>query len=568
MRKFRPNSNSKAGSVRVKPTAGGDHGANRVRRHIFRIGAQPENVDMSRAGDNILFLAPKLSIKDCRARCNELKQAAYERKCAEALEEAARTGEEPVMPPPWRKLRSSSSATMQGIVTFGRDLNDKVNEILDDPDRRDVFLGDLTKMLGEHFDVEITAVAVHRDEQQPHIHFEMLTIANNGKAVKTNTTKEWLRVLQDKLHDVLQHYIPEAERGNSRIDMYDPQYRTPLELREETQADVEQLQAERSRWLVMVDDQKSEFAQVEAEVNKKREQLASAEAKLAKAQADETSTSDNVTKLQKRVETYEARLVKAEAELETKTEAFAGLLKLVSEDRLRVFKNPDPNFKNEFLPMDTEAGVAGREYMQVIGAALTDAQSEVLMTLTQTNIKNKQELERAKEAEAKAKKAEAAAKEREAEAERAKDAARRAETEAKRKSLAADAHEFDLNRREGILRIKEASIAAREKAVAAAEKMIDVMKRGFKAIASGLLGADNSKNDFTKGPKGTMQEALAEANPMRSEIAEVSEDIDVQPYWDILSEADDVLNGAGGTAPDPKKDPEPEPPSGGPSMGM
>ena len=556
MPRRRPNSNPKAGSARIQSISGGDRGAGRIRRHYFRIGDQPENVDMSRVGDNILFLPPERSIKDCRARCNELKLAAYERKCAEAIEAAAQTGEEPVMPPPYRKLRSNASPTMQAIVTFGADLNDSVNAILDDPAQRDAFLGDLTRMLGEHFDTEITAGIVHRDEEQPHIHFEMLTIANNGEAVTSNCNREWLVVLQDKLHDVLQHYIPEAERGASKIDMYDPDYRSPQELREETQAEAE-------RWLVMVDDQKSEFAQVSAEVNKKRDQLASAEAKLAKAQADETSTSDNVTKLQKRVETYEARLVKAEAELEVKNEAFASLLKFVSEDRLRVFEHTDPKYKNWFDPMDDEARAEVRECLETLGLALTDAQSDALMTLTQTNIRNKQELDRAKEREAKAKKAEA---------------------EAERKSAAADEREVQLdqregqlNKREGALRIreaalsaKEAALAVREKAVAAAEKMVDVMKRGFKAIASGLLGADNNVNDFTKGPKGTMKEALAEANPMRAEIAQASADIDVQPYWDILSEADDVINGAGGAAPDPKKDPEPEPEpaSGGPSMGM
>ena len=596
MTKIRPNSNSKAGSARYATIKGGNKGAGSIRKHYYRIGDQPENVDASRIDENILFIEPTMTIPECRNRCNELKRQRHERSQSAKSYDLTELSKPK---PKWRALRNDVSPTGQVIVTFGSELNDQVNAILDGPQCNE-FLGDLTKMVEEHFDTEITGGIVHRDEEQPHIHFEVLSIANNGLAITKISDRQHMRDFQTRVFEVLQKYVPDVERGNSKIDMRGPDYRSPQELREETLRDVAAIEAQ--------------IADLNKKLEKANKRNEKAQDKLLRAQIDESATAANVDRLQKRADDYQARADKLKdeieerkAEIEKRENAVADQEGEIAERQNAVADQEADIEQRTKAAADLEADLNNRktkleydETFQTVRKEGLDARDKEIgeresalehadVALDMDRIELQKQADEVARKESDLIKREEALVERETSVgDRETSVADRETSVSERETSVGDretsvsshegalkvqdslmkTRERALNKREASLNTRESELTVREQAVKQAQAALDTMFKGVKAIVRGVLRPKEVIANWLQGPKASIDEAKSVGGQLSSEIRQLEK---FEEHWAVLRDLDKTVHGATGSKPAPKSKPSPAPKSDdgfNPGMGM
>ncbi|MBU2994110.1 hypothetical protein Q4555_07965 [Octadecabacter sp. 1_MG-2023] len=183
-----------AASVRIKSrTLSQAYGQ---RRHDFRVGMQPQYVDLSRANLNRVLLEPR-PLPQIRDEIVELR----ERRGAQ------------------RAMKSNCAIVTAGIITFGREAAKQFNGL--SIEQQDAAYLELAQALASHLNTRLEALVHHGDETASHAHFELRAFAGNGHPISKEMTRQGMSELQDMTAEILQRYCPDIERGHRKKDRLD-----------------------------------------------------------------------------------------------------------------------------------------------------------------------------------------------------------------------------------------------------------------------------------------------------------------------------------------------------------
>ena len=266
--------------------------------HDLRRGKQPSYVDAERSHLNSGVAGPEVA--DYRALMLERRALTNPKRAPMMDRVAVMTG---------------------GIVTFGHLAQLKVLEL--EPARQDAMFREIAEALAARLGNELTAWAVHRDEESPHAHFQMpARRAGDGKLMSEVLKPSLTSELQDLAATVAQRYAPEIQRGErkantkARNKSVKELHRTEaadLAARRETltrvAADAEALEAEGERRLADLLAVDAAVEDAEAKVEKNERLAADA---WARAQGED----ERAAKAAKRAGVYENRVETARVELQ------------------------------------------------------------------------------------------------------------------------------------------------------------------------------------------------------------------------------------------------------------
>lgn len=247
------------------------------RRHDLRLGAQPDYVNPSPSEPNPVFIRPMTAA--------ELKKLARERRAQRDTQ---------------RAMKSNAGIAVVGIIGFGIEAQ-AMFDALKPPEREQALRAAVQRIAAE-LKTSVSGLVLHLDETAKHAHFSLCGYDVDGEPLSTWMGRGVLRELQTALHEALQAFMPDLERGRARKARAEAGA-APHEL---VNRSVEELHADLP---LEIAARRQELAELEEKV---RTNEARAEKARAKAEADE----GRAEKALKNLETYERRAAEAEEKIE------------------------------------------------------------------------------------------------------------------------------------------------------------------------------------------------------------------------------------------------------------
>ena len=161
------------------------------RRHDLRIGAQPAYVNPDPPEPNHVFIQPLTT--------QEIKTLSRERR---AQRETVRA------------MKSNAGIAVVGIIGFGIEAQ-KMFEALDLVTQEQALRAAVERVATD-LKTTVTGLVFHLDETARHAHFSLCGYDVTGQPLSTWMGRGVLRELQTALHEELQAFMPDLERGRSR----------------------------------------------------------------------------------------------------------------------------------------------------------------------------------------------------------------------------------------------------------------------------------------------------------------------------------------------------------------
>ena len=256
------------------------------RRHDLRIGAQPAYVNPNPPEPNPVFIQPVTTA--------EMKTLARDRRAQrETL----------------RAMKSNAGIAVIGIIGFGTEAQ-KMFEALG-PEEREKALRAAVARLAADLKTTVSGLVLHLDESAKHAHFSLCGYDVTGEPLSTWMDRGVLRGLQTALHEALQAFLPDLERGRSRKARAEAGA-APHEL---VNRSVDQLHIDLP---FEIAEKRNELAALEEKI---RTNEARAEKARTKAEADDA----RAEKALRNAETYERRAQGARSEVDALAAQIQGL---------------------------------------------------------------------------------------------------------------------------------------------------------------------------------------------------------------------------------------------------
>jgi predicted nucleic acid-binding Zn-ribbon protein len=247
------------------------------RRHDLRIGAQPAYVNPKPPKPNLVFIQPVTTA--------ELKKLAGDRR---AQRETVRT------------MKSNAGIAVVGIIGFGIEAQ-KMFEALGTEDQEKALRAAVERVAAD-LKTTVTGLVLHLDETARHAHFSLCGYDVTGQPLSTWMGRGVLRELQTAIHEELQAFMPDLERGRSRKARADAGV-APHEL---VHRSVDELHI----------DLPFEIAEKRKELAALEEKIRTNDARAEKARIKAEAEGDRAAKALKNVEIYGRRAAEAREKAE------------------------------------------------------------------------------------------------------------------------------------------------------------------------------------------------------------------------------------------------------------
>ena len=247
------------------------------RRHDLRIGAQPAYVNPDPPEPNRVFIQPMTT--------QEIKALARERRAQRDMA---------------RAMKSNSGVAVVGIIGFGIEAQ-KMFEALGPEDQERALRAAVARVAAD-LKTTVTGLVLHLDESARHAHFSLCGYDVTGQPLSTWMGRGVLRELQTALHEELQAFMPDLERGRSRRARAEAGA-APHEL---VNRSVDELHI----------DLPFEIAEKRKELAALEEKIRTNEARAEKARIKAEADGDRAAKALRNAETYERRASEAREKVE------------------------------------------------------------------------------------------------------------------------------------------------------------------------------------------------------------------------------------------------------------
>lgn len=247
------------------------------RRHDLRIGAQPGYVNPAPPEPNPVFIQPMTTA--------ELKKLAKDRRAQRDTQ---------------RAMKSNAGIAVVGIIGFGVEAQ-KMFEALG-PDGQEKALRAAVERMAADLRTTVSGLVLHLDETAKHAHFSLCGYDVDGQPLSTRMGRRVLRDLQTALHETLQAFMPDLERGRARKARAEAGA-APHELVNRSVAELH------TDLPLEIEEKRQELADLKEKIRKNEVR---AEKARAKAEQDE----DRAEKALKNAEIYERRASEAEGKVE------------------------------------------------------------------------------------------------------------------------------------------------------------------------------------------------------------------------------------------------------------
>jgi len=219
-----------------------------------------------------------------------------------------------------RKLKSNAAVSSSIIVTFGKEIQPKIEALPVEVQNR--AFTELIERIAKEANNTVSGIVVHRDETAIHAHGQMPAVNLDGMPNSKVMDPKFHTDMQDWAAEIWQRYEPEVERGVRKAeriargdDASKIYNRSVKRLHADLPAEIEAKEAELEAKSAELDAKNEELATVQADVDKHQRHLDKARADLRLVIEGNEAESAKAEKIRKRVATYENRLSKAEAEL-------------------------------------------------------------------------------------------------------------------------------------------------------------------------------------------------------------------------------------------------------------
>lgn len=247
------------------------------RRHDLRIGAQPDYVNPDPPEPNRVLIQPMTPA--------ELKRLAKERRDQRNMT---------------RAMKGNAGIAVVGIIGFGIEAQ-KVFEALDAATQEQALRAAVERVAAD-LKTSVSGLVLHLDESAKHAHFSLCGYDVTGQPLSTWMGRGVLRELQTALHEALQAFMPDLERGRSRKARAEAGA-APHEL---VHRSVDELHI----------DLPFEIAEKRQELAELEEKIRTNEARAEKAKAKAAADDERAAKALKNAETYDRRASEAQAKAE------------------------------------------------------------------------------------------------------------------------------------------------------------------------------------------------------------------------------------------------------------
>lgn len=161
------------------------------RRHDLRIGAQPSYVNPDPPEPNPVFIQPMTTA--------ELKRLAKDRRAQRDTQ---------------RAMKSNAGIAVVGIIGFGVEAQTMFEAL--GPDGQEKALRAAVERMAADLRTTVSGLVLHLDETARHAHFSLCGYDDDGQPLSTRMGRGVLRDLQTALHETLQAFMPDLERGRAR----------------------------------------------------------------------------------------------------------------------------------------------------------------------------------------------------------------------------------------------------------------------------------------------------------------------------------------------------------------
>ena len=276
---------SNAVSVRVEGRSMSETGADI--RHNERSGRVPGYVDSSRSSDNSSIL-PAPTPYDFKTEC-------VKRRDQDGTKQ--------------RKMRSNAAVSTSMIITFGKGVQNDVNNL--SKEIQDRMYHEIATAVAQRLATDLQSLYAHRDETAPHAHGQMLAINKHGTPVSKTTSKRVLSELQDIAFEIARQYVPNVERG-VRKKVREERGDDPNTI---YNRDVKQLHDQLPR---EIEEMKRRRDDMIADYRSARDRTLKTEARLLDAKENLAEAGEHAERMSKRINTYESRLATQQGKLEAK----------------------------------------------------------------------------------------------------------------------------------------------------------------------------------------------------------------------------------------------------------
>ena len=318
------------------------------RRHDLRIGAQPAYVNPDPPEPNRVFIQPMTT--------QEIKALARERRAQRDMA---------------RAMKSNSGVAVVGIIGFGIEAQ-KMFEALGPEDQERALRAAVARVAAD-LKTTVTGLVLHLDESARHAHFSLCGYDVTGQPLSTWMGRGVLRELQTALHEELQAFMPDLERGRSRKARAEAGA-APHEL---VNRSVEELHI----------DLPFEIAEKRKELVELEEKIRTNEARAEKARIKAEAEDDRAAKALKNAETYDRRATEAREKvegLEAQVRDLEGRLEAIQAARAAAAEDRD-RAQEEARAAQERAATAEarlREMDQIIGDAAALAAEAAAAVIT------------------------------------------------------------------------------------------------------------------------------------------------------------------------------------------
>jgi hypothetical protein len=199
-----------------------------------------------------------------------------------------------------RAMKSNAGIAVAGIIGFGVEAQ-KMFEALG-PDGQEKALRAAVERMAADLRTSVSGLVLHLDETAKHAHFSLCGYDVDGQPLSTHMGRGVLRDLQTALHEALQAFMPDLERGRARKARAEAGA-APHELVNRSVAELH------TDLPLEIEAKRQELAELKEKILKNEVR---AEKARAKAEQDE----DRAEKALKNAEIYERRASEAEGKVE------------------------------------------------------------------------------------------------------------------------------------------------------------------------------------------------------------------------------------------------------------